>query len=258
MGLYDRVFGKKKTVSESSANAEDASVLVDRGNALVENGMYAEAIQCYDKALEINPKDETVWNNRALTLVRLNRFSEAIESYDKALEINPTVEKIWSNKGLVLARMKQTDGKIDLQKIVSSMPESREQEIAKKSMEHMVMGNTMYSMGKYKDAIDSFNESLQIEPGNNIAWNNKGLALAKSGKIDEAIACYDKALQIEPNDHVILNNKGNALYKKGNIKEALKSYEAAFELNPESKTAIKGMEMCLESLKKSRRTKGKE
>ncbi len=81
-------------------------------------------------------------------------------------------------------------------------------------MEHLVMGNTMYSMGKYEDAIDSFNKSLQIDPGNAVAWNNKGLALAKSGKIDEAIICYDKALEIDPDDYVFLNNKGRQCLKK--------------------------------------------
>jgi len=35
-----------------------------------------------------------------MTLVKFNRYEEAIESYDKALEINPRIEKIWSNKGL--------------------------------------------------------------------------------------------------------------------------------------------------------------
>jgi tetratricopeptide (TPR) repeat protein len=105
----------------------------------------------------------------------------------------------------------------------------------------------MPELNKY----DSFNKSLQIDPENNIAWNNKGLALAKSGKIDEAIICYDTALQIDPKDHVPLNNKGSALYKKGNIEEAMKSYELAFELNPESKTAKGGMEMCMKSLNKS-------
>ncbi|MCZ7385027.1 MAG: tetratricopeptide repeat protein, partial [Candidatus Methanoperedens sp.] len=130
-------------------------------------------------------------------------------------------------------------------------------EIAKKALDHLVTGNALYSMKKYEDAIDSFNKSLLIDPENTIAWNNKGLALAKSGKIEEAIICYDKALKIDPEDCVFLNNKGNALYKKGEIREALKNYQMAFELNPESSAAIKGMEMCLSFLKKSGNLKKK-
>ncbi len=368
IACYDRLLEK---------NPNDAAAWCSKGDVYFESGNFEEALRAYDKSIEINPRDETVWNNRGLTLVKLNRFARAIESYDKALEINPKVERIWSNKGLALAKMKQTGKTIDLQKIASAIPhdenaaitieprfigqpvvtpepeqvaripspvetikeeaviESRHaeqpvikapqpepkpelvitppepetaqevvagktvpvepvkemefieprkpvqhrtktaatveipapkaqqekpailHEIPKSSIDHLVTGNTLYSLGKYEDAINSFNKSLALCPENSIAWNNKGMVLAKSGKIDEAIICYDKALDIDPEDCVFLNNKGNALYKKGNIREALKSYQIAFELNPDSSAAIKGMEMCFRSLKKSGNIKKK-
>ncbi|HEY9205282.1 MAG TPA: tetratricopeptide repeat protein, partial [Candidatus Methanoperedens sp.] len=119
------------------------------------------------------------------------------------------------------------------------------------STESVVYGNELFSMEKYEEAIKSFDKSLQIDPGNNTAWNNKGMALARSGKFAEAIQCYDKALEINPDDYVVLNNKGSTLYKKGNIKEAMECYKSALDLNAESGTAIHGMEICLKYLKKS-------
>jgi tetratricopeptide (TPR) repeat protein len=133
-----------------------------------------------------------------------------------------------------------------------------EPEKVKKSEEHLAMGNTLYSQGKYEDAIECFNKSLQMHLGNNTAWNNKGLALSKTGKFDEAIMCYDKALVINPKDHVVLNNKGSALYKKGEIEKALQCYRDALELNPESKTAKRGVNICMESVTKSGKGKGQE
>ncbi|MCX9010347.1 MAG: tetratricopeptide repeat protein [Candidatus Methanoperedens sp.] len=124
--------------------------------------------------------------------------------------------------------------------------------------EYLIMGNTMYSQGKYEGAVDSYNKSLHIEPGNNTAWNNKGLALGRTGKLDEAIDCYDKALGLNPDDHIVLNNKGSALYKKGNIEGALQCYRSALELKPDSKTAKKGIKICTASINKSRKTKGRE
>jgi tetratricopeptide (TPR) repeat protein len=120
------------------------------------------------------------------------------------------------------------------------------------------MGNTLYSQGKYEDAIECFNKSLQMHLGNNTAWNNKGLALSKTGKFDEAIMCYEKALVINPKDYVVLNNKGSALYKKGEIQRAMQCYKDALELNPDSKTAKRGVNICIESLNKpDRRNKAK-
>ncbi len=91
--------------------------------------------------------------------------------------------------------------------------------------------------------------------GNNTAWNNKGLALSKTGKFDEAIMCYDKALVINSKDYVVLNNKGSALYKKGETEKALQCYRDALELNPDSKTAKRGVKICMESVNKSEKGK---
>jgi tetratricopeptide (TPR) repeat protein len=64
---------------------------------------YNEAIQCYDKALEINPRDAKAWNNKGLAYADMNKYNEAIQCYDKALEINPRDAEAWYNKGLAYA-----------------------------------------------------------------------------------------------------------------------------------------------------------
>ena len=128
-------------------------------------------------------------------------------------------------------------------------------EIPEESKDYLIKGNSYFSKRKYIQAIDYFDISIRIDAQNSIAWNNKGLALAKLDKIDEALACYEKALEITPDDHVFLINKGNILYKKGNPGDALKAFQLAYELNPQSNNAIKGMELCLKSLKKSMKKK---
>ncbi|KOR35485.1 hypothetical protein AM228_18090, partial [Planktothricoides sp. SR001] len=44
---------------------------------------YSEAIESYDKSLEIKPNNHKAWAIRGINLVNLQRHSEAIESYDK-------------------------------------------------------------------------------------------------------------------------------------------------------------------------------
>ncbi|HLB72154.1 MAG TPA: tetratricopeptide repeat protein, partial [Candidatus Methanoperedens sp.] len=159
----------------------------------------------------------------------------------------------------------QFDWKLDLtgtqaSEKVSIMQGSREtssgsnqQEKGHKPEEFLVLGNTMYSSGKYEEAIGYFNRSLEIDPRNSTAWNNKGLALSKLGRIDETISCYDKALEINSGDHVVLNNKGSALYKKGQINEAMQCYESALELRPDNSTSKRGKELCSDTLNRSRK-----
>ena len=54
-------------------------------------------------------------------------------------------------------------------------------------------------------------KQLKLTRITHIAWNNKGVALAKLNKSDEAIKAYDKAIEINPHNSNAWNNKGVAL-----------------------------------------------
>ena len=53
-----------------------------------------------------------------------------------------------------------------------------------------------------------------IEPGNSHYWNNRGIAWSKLGKYEEAIRSYDRALAILPNNREISKNRLNAVRRK--------------------------------------------
>ena len=80
----------------------------DKGNVLVDQGKYDEAIKAYDKAIEINPQLAEVWNNKGLALYHQGKYSEAIQAYDRAIEINPQLAEAWYNKGNALKLLGRT------------------------------------------------------------------------------------------------------------------------------------------------------
>lgn len=53
------------------------------------NKQHLNALDCYDKALEIDPKNAIAWSIKGLSLHILGRDSEALDCYDQALEIDP-------------------------------------------------------------------------------------------------------------------------------------------------------------------------
>jgi tetratricopeptide (TPR) repeat protein len=61
---------------------------------------YQEAIESFDKAIEINPKNANVWNIKGNSFYAIRKYQEAIDSYDKAIEINPNYAEAWYNKGI--------------------------------------------------------------------------------------------------------------------------------------------------------------
>jgi tetratricopeptide (TPR) repeat protein len=58
-----------------------------------------EALTCYERALEINPRYAEAWSNKGAALADLRRPAEALTCYERALEINPRYPEAWFNKG---------------------------------------------------------------------------------------------------------------------------------------------------------------
>jgi len=50
---------------------------------------YAKALDCYDNAIELDPKDAAAWNNKGSSLYNLGRYEKALGCYDKAIELDP-------------------------------------------------------------------------------------------------------------------------------------------------------------------------
>ena len=59
---------------------------------------------------------------------------------------------------------------------------------AKTSSEWVADGNLHYDAKSYSDALESFNQALEIDANNADAWAGKGNALAQLGQYEEAIA----------------------------------------------------------------------
>jgi tetratricopeptide (TPR) repeat protein len=53
-------------------------------NEFKELGRYHEVLECYNKALKIDPASCQLWINKGNTLVKLRREDEALDCFDRA------------------------------------------------------------------------------------------------------------------------------------------------------------------------------
>lgn len=74
----------------------------------------AQALVCYDRALELAPGDAEVFNNRAIALQYLCRWPEAFANYERALSHNPDYSLARFHRGLArLAHHRYQKGWLD-------------------------------------------------------------------------------------------------------------------------------------------------
>jgi tetratricopeptide (TPR) repeat protein len=61
-------------------------------------------------------------------------------------------------------------------------------------------GIILFKMCRYQDALNSFAQAADIDPGFTDAWYNKGMAFMNIRKYLEAIRAFDKVLKLNPHD----------------------------------------------------------
>jgi tetratricopeptide (TPR) repeat protein len=86
-------------------------------------------------------------------------------------------------------------------------------------------------LGRYEEAVASYDQALKFKPDKDSAWYNRGNALGNLGRYEEAVASFDQALKIKPDDDSAWNNRGNALGNLGRYEEAVASFDQALKLN---------------------------
>ncbi|KAG8131049.1 hypothetical protein E2320_017743, partial [Naja naja] len=85
---------------------EKADQLKDEGNNHMKEDNYAAAVDCYTRAIELDPNNAVYYCNR-LALTSMNKYQEAINSYQKALDLDPENDSYKSN--LKIAEQKSRD-----------------------------------------------------------------------------------------------------------------------------------------------------
>lgn len=90
----------------------------------------------------------------------------------------------------------------------------------------------LVTLHKYDEAIEAYDDILQLNPNYVQAWNGKGILLHAIGKTNEALTAFDEAIRIDPNYAPGWYNKGNILATLGYKNQAIISFTKASQLNP--------------------------
>jgi Flp pilus assembly protein TadD len=97
---------------------------------------------------------------------------------------------------------------------------------------HNNLGNVLRAQGKTMEAIEHYEQVLELEPDYAEAHKNLGFALSLVGNAGAAAAHYEKALRITPDDTHVRNNLGNVLLRLGRVQEAIAQYETVLRSSP--------------------------
>ena len=81
-------------------------------------------------------------------------------------------------------------------------------------------------------AVDACTAIILLNPRNDGAFVNRGIAYRRIGDIDRAIRDYEGAIRLNPNAADAFNNRGNAFRAKDAFHRAIRDYDEAIRLDP--------------------------
>jgi len=219
-----------------------------KGIALGELGRYDEAVACYDRGLDIEPRDPRLWNSKGNALQALRRYEEALACYDRGLEIDPRDPILWNSKGIALQALRRYEEALACHDRGLEI-DPRDPRCWKSK------GEALANLGRYEGALACFERALEIEPRFSHLWNNKGLALGALGRHEEELACFERGLEIDPRNRPLWNNKGRTLHSLGRYEEALACYDRGLEIDPRNRLLWENRGLALKALERTREAK---
>ena len=120
------------------ANPNGLEENVRMGNFLFDSEHYSEAIEYYQKAIELNPKDADIIVDLGVCYFNLQDLPRAKEYFLKALKINDKHPNALYNLGVVSAQLGHMDELMQYwEKLIQVAPESSSAKMAKQMLDQV-------------------------------------------------------------------------------------------------------------------------
>lgn len=229
--LIDREMGKTEDAIRVlrgvvEQSPKDAEARSWLGDMLEQTGHGKEAVEQFQAIADADPSDpKAVWQ-LALAEARTGGTEQALATARSALAKKENEQSGTLHTLLGLLL-------VDAKRYPEALPElSRAAELEPKNeMAHFEWGVALDRTGDFPKAAEQFYKVLELNPKHAEAANYLGFSLADRGeKLDEALRLVQIAVSLEPDNGAYVDSLGWVHYRQGRFEEARKELEHAVAL----------------------------
>ena len=142
---------------------------------------YREAIESYNKAIELNPRYANAYLYRGNAYEAIEEYDQALEDYNKACQLNPMDLFAFKNRGGLYKTLKLYDKALkDFERAIQLDPlyESPYEE----------RGNVYAEVKNYDKALDDYAKAIELNPKYGFTYESRAKVYRKLGLVKEAEA----------------------------------------------------------------------
>ena len=222
---------------------ETATIYLNNGNQLLEEGNLEEAIAAYRRAIELNPDLSWSHHNLGESLAKLGQFDEAIAAFRRSTELNPDFSWSYHHLGDALDRQEQWEEAVVAFRRAIELN-------AEHFGTYCGFGHSLEKLGQLDEAIAAYRRASELDPKTDWIQYKLGELLQQRTQLDlegaiasyrqaidlnpDDVQAYRKLLQIQPDNLEVWLKLGNVLIKLEQGEEAIAPYRHVTELNPDN------------------------
>jgi Tfp pilus assembly protein PilF len=161
----------------------------DEGVNLEKDGFLGDALDCYSKAVELEPELELAWFNKGCLHQRLGQHDQAIPCFDRVVELNPINVGAWNNKGNSLEQTgRLSEALACVERALGIDPLCAEA--------WLNQGSINLRRYRLNSALACYCKAAELSPENPGAWFCKGFVEKTMGRCDDAIYSFERFLEL--------------------------------------------------------------
>jgi tetratricopeptide (TPR) repeat protein len=189
------------------------------------------------------------------TIERERDWQTALTYYQAATRLSPNAAHLFNEKGLVyfllanLARDQQQPEVADDYFEDALIALSRSLELDQiYPQTYLFLGDVYRSRGDNAKAIEAYQQTLKLSPGQALAWSALGYIYAQQGNLTEAISANQKVTQLSPGDAASWRNLAILYQQTNQIQLALAAAQEALKYAPDAdKPALQALVQQLQA-----------
>jgi len=195
-----------------------------QANVFISNKDYDNALEIYDTLLKLIRNCPSLYFNHGNICYWKGNYGDAVQSYRKVLEVNEFIISDMETPKDIFAVVKGRD-KSENNKTAAEI----------KYEEFMVyynLGNSLFKLHRYENAIDAYGRSLEINPNLEDASENIARALMAFGRKEEALEYYKKIVDNDTGNYKAHLAIASLYIEMKRHQDAVNELEECIRLNP--------------------------
>ncbi len=218
-------------ITRAIRQAPKPDFLTDLGNILLKQGRNTEAVDVFDKVVQLVPGDAGPWRRLGDALVEAGRAPEGLLCFQHALGLDPQNSSDAEKCGLLLHTLGRPEEALRYFKLCDEMRPGVAQTM-------FLLGRCLVDLKRFDEGLPLCLEAWKLDQGNADICNVLGVALQGLTQHERALWFLDKAIELRKDFTGAMNNKAISLAYFRRWEEVFSLLDFVLELSPDNFKAL--------------------